>query len=65
MNRLASRIRRLERCMPDPMRPRVIPFPIDGLSEEEIEQEIMCRRGREPMSEEEFYRVHEVEIAGR
>ena len=65
MNRLGSRVRRLERRMPDPTRPRVIRFPTEGMTDKEIEQELVRRRGRRRLTEDDFCRMHGVELADR
>ncbi len=54
MNRLEQRLKRLEQKVPDPNRPRVLSFPTDGMSEQEIEEEIARELERDPMTTEEW-----------
>ena len=57
MSRIGDRIRRLERARPKRARPRIIPFPIDGMTAEEIEAALAQWR---PLTREEFIRKHGV-----
>ncbi len=57
MSRIADRIRRLESRGPKHARPRIIPFPIDGMTAEEIEAALASWR---PLTREEFIRKHGV-----
>ncbi len=61
MNRLKQRLKRLEQKMLGPSRPIVLSFPTDGMSEQEIEEEIARERERGPMTTDEWMAEHGVE----
>ena len=54
MNRLKQRLKRLEQKMLGPNRPIVLNFPTDGMSEQEIREEIARELERDPMTKEEW-----------
>lgn len=54
MSRLGRRLTALEGKAQGPGRPRVIPFPTDGMNPQEIEQRLADRKLRGPMTAEEW-----------
>jgi hypothetical protein len=54
MSSLKQRLKRLEQKMPDPNRPRVLSFPTDGMSAQEIEEEYAREQERDPMTLDEW-----------
>jgi hypothetical protein len=62
MSRLRDRLRRLEGKRRGQDRPRIIPFPIDGMTAEEIEAALASWR---PLTLEEFVKKHGVQVCVR
>lgn len=59
MSRIRDRVRRLECEKPKHARPRIIPFPITGMSDDEVEAALVQWR---PLTLEEFIRKHGVNV---
>ncbi len=61
MSSLKQRLKRLEQKAPDPNRPIVLSFPPNGMSAQEIKEEIARERERGPMTMEEWMAKFDVE----
>ncbi len=63
MGRLKQRLSQLQRRGPNAARPRIIPFPTEGLSEQEIEEKPARWDERGPMTDDERVAEFNVERA--
>ncbi len=54
MSKLKDRVAKIERERSGPKRPRILPFPDDGMSEAEIEAELARLEARGPMTDDEW-----------
>ena len=63
MSRLKQWLSQLERRGPNAARPRIIPFPTEGLSEQKIEEKLVRWDERGPMTDDEWVAEFNVERA--